>query len=129
MYGILLEMSEYFEFADPSHIKREREKSREMKKSNWWKQQLGRGVCYHCEKKFSKDQLTMDHLVPLSRGGKTTKQNVVVSCQECNATKKHFTRAEMVMNAMAQSAGDDQRNTTSSESPQDNPTQSSDTED
>lgn len=29
----------------------------------------------------------MDHLVPLSRGGRSTKRNVVVSCKPCNTEK------------------------------------------
>jgi 5-methylcytosine-specific restriction protein A len=83
--------------ADPSHIRIERAKAREMKKTSWWKQRLGEGKCYHCEGKFPKEQLTMDHLIPLARGGKTTKNNVVVSCHECNANKKYFTRAELAL--------------------------------
>jgi 5-methylcytosine-specific restriction endonuclease McrA len=32
--------------------------------------------------------LTMDHLVPLSRGGRSTKENLVPSCKTCNNLKK-----------------------------------------
>jgi 5-methylcytosine-specific restriction endonuclease McrA len=32
----------------------------------------------------------MDHIVPLIRGGKTTKSNVVPCCAECNAKKKYL---------------------------------------
>ena len=31
----------------------------------------------------------MDHIVPLVRGGKSTKGNVVPACKECNTKKKH----------------------------------------
>lgn len=37
----------------------------------------------------------MDHLIPVARGGKTTKKNVVVSCKECNSLKKNRTVAEI----------------------------------
>jgi len=30
----------------------------------------------------------MDHLVPLSRGGRSTKGNVVPACKRCNTGKK-----------------------------------------
>lgn len=30
----------------------------------------------------------MDHLVPLARGGRSTKENLVPSCKECNNLKK-----------------------------------------
>lgn len=91
------EMTEWVQMADPDHIKKERAKTREMKASLWWRQQLGKGICYHCEEKFPKEDLTLDHLIPISRGGKTNKNNVVVSCRSCNASKKHFTRAELAL--------------------------------
>ncbi len=33
--------------------------------------------------------LTMDHVVPIIRGGRSTKGNVVPACKSCNAKKKH----------------------------------------
>jgi 5-methylcytosine-specific restriction enzyme A len=89
-------------FVDPEHIKRERRKAQELRKSQWWKQQIGQGLCYHCGEKFPKDQLTMDHLVPVARGGKSTKKNVVVSCRPCNAEKGHKFKVEQVMEEMRQ---------------------------
>ena len=77
------------------HTKRERAKAKEMRKSLWWRQQLGKGVCYHCEQQFERDDLTMDHLIPIARGGLTTKKNVVVACKECNSLKKNLTIAEI----------------------------------
>jgi 5-methylcytosine-specific restriction endonuclease McrA len=32
----------------------------------------------------------MDHIVPLIRGGKTTKGNVAPVCKECNSKKKYL---------------------------------------
>jgi 5-methylcytosine-specific restriction endonuclease McrA len=32
----------------------------------------------------------MDHIVPISRGGQSTKGNVVATCKECNNAKRHF---------------------------------------
>ncbi len=32
----------------------------------------------------------MDHLVPLIRGGKSTKSNLVPCCKDCNNKKKHM---------------------------------------
>ena len=34
-------------------------------------------------------ELTMDHIVPIIRGGRSTKNNVVPACKECNNKKKH----------------------------------------
>jgi 5-methylcytosine-specific restriction endonuclease McrA len=32
----------------------------------------------------------MDHIVPMIRGGKTTKGNIVPACKECNTKKKYL---------------------------------------
>lgn len=86
---------EYIETVSEDQVKRERAKAREFRQSSWWKQQIGKGVCYHCEQRFSRDELTMDHLIPLSRGGRSTKKNIVVSCKLCNSLKKNLTVAEI----------------------------------
>ena len=87
-------------FADPEHIKRERAKAKELRGSQWWRQQIGNGVCYHCGQRFSKELLTMDHLVPVARGGKSTKGNCVVSCKDCNNKKGHKLGVEMTIEEM-----------------------------
>ena len=86
---------EFIATVDDAHVKRERAKARELRQGSWWKQQVGRGVCYHCGLKFTKDLLTMDHVMPLSRGGRSTKKNIVVSCKQCNSHKKNLTVAEL----------------------------------
>lgn len=90
----------YFAPAGEAHKKREKEKARLLRQSVWWKQVLGRGVCYHCENKFRADELTMDHLIPIARGGKSDKKNCVPSCKECNTRKGYKTRAEMALDEL-----------------------------
>ena len=75
---------------DDLSLGRERQKARELRESQWWKRQLGRGRCYYCRKVFPPKALTMDHIVPISRGGKSTKRNVVPACKECNNKKKYM---------------------------------------
>lgn len=70
-------------------IRRERSKARELRNSQWWKNRKSRGLCAHCGGRFSHRDLTMDHLVPIVRGGKSTRGNVVPSCRECNSAKRH----------------------------------------
>ena len=43
--------------------------------------------CCYCEKRFPKRQLTMDHVLPISRGGKTSWENIVTACGDCNSRK------------------------------------------
>ncbi len=89
-----------FAAIEPEQIKRERAKARELRNSQWWRNQIGNGECYYCQKKFKKTELTMDHVIPLARGGRSTKSNVVVACKECNSQKKHFTPVEITMAAL-----------------------------
>lgn len=94
-------MKLFFTPAPPEHQKREKAKARELRGSQWWKQQLGKGNCYHCGNRFPPDQLTMDHLIPIARGGKSDKKNCVPSCKDCNTKKGHQTRAEMAMDELS----------------------------
>lgn len=71
-------------------IKIEKEKARELRKSRWWHTKLAHGICYYCGNSFPPEQLTMDHIVPIIRGGKSTRGNVVSACKECNNNKKYL---------------------------------------
>lgn len=57
---------------DEKDIKRERSKARELRESQWWKRCLAKGICYYCGKQTPPKELTMDHIVPISRGGRST---------------------------------------------------------
>ena len=69
-------------------IRRERAKARDLRKTRWWQQKTAPGTCYYCSKMVIHKELTMDHLVPLARGGRSTKDNLVPCCKECNNKKK-----------------------------------------
>lgn len=71
-------------------VKKEREKARVLRKTRWWKQRVGQGLCYYCGRRFPPKKLSMDHIVPIILGGKTTKGNVAPVCQECNNKKKYL---------------------------------------
>lgn len=88
-------MDLYFQASTIEHQKKEKVKAQKLRASQWWKNQLGRGICYHCECRFHPSELTMDHLVAIARGGKSEKGNVVPSCKECNTKKGYKTRAEI----------------------------------
>jgi 5-methylcytosine-specific restriction endonuclease McrA len=83
--------------ADPAHVRREREKARQLRASTWWQRRISRGVCAYCGGKFPMRDLTMDHVVPIARGGRSTKGNVVASCKPCNNRKKLLTPAEQLL--------------------------------
>jgi 5-methylcytosine-specific restriction endonuclease McrA len=43
--------------------------------------------CQYCGRKFESSELTYDHVIPRSRGGKTEFENIVTCCIPCNAKK------------------------------------------
>ncbi|WP_444549576.1 HNH endonuclease [Candidatus Magnetomonas plexicatena] len=67
--------------------KREKEKARRLRKTRWWMRKLTDGVCYYCGLKFPATELTMDHLIPLSKGGMSARENIVAACRNCNTKK------------------------------------------
>jgi 5-methylcytosine-specific restriction endonuclease McrA len=54
-------------------------------------------TCQYCLKKFHPDKLTLDHVLPKSRGGPTTWENIVACCDECNGKKGSRTPVEARM--------------------------------
>ncbi len=81
--------------ASAAEIKREKEKAHQLRDSQWWKNRRASGICYYCKRKFPPQELTMDHIVPICRGGKSTKSNIVPCCKECNNKKKYLLPMEM----------------------------------
>ena len=85
----------YYQQMDKAHITKERLKAKALRQSNWWK--VKENICYYCGLKFERKDLTMDHKVPIARGGKSTKSNVVLSCKKCNTLKGTRTMAEIII--------------------------------
>lgn len=53
--------------------------------------------CQYCGKRLSQRHLTVDHVIPRSRGGKTIWENTVSCCLKCNQRKKSFLPSEIKM--------------------------------
>jgi len=83
-------MESFISYVTEEDIKREKTKARELRKSQWWKRKCSEGKCYFCGGNINPKELTMDHIVPIIRGGKSTKGNTVPACKECNSRKKHM---------------------------------------
>ncbi len=79
---------------DDAFIKTERQKARELRKTRWWQQKAASGLCWYCQRKVPIKELTMDHVVPLAKGGRSVKSNLVPCCKECNNAKKSSLPAE-----------------------------------
>ncbi|MCK5542221.1 MAG: HNH endonuclease [Desulfobacterales bacterium] len=80
-------MNNFDFFEDEASFKKEKQKARVLRNSQWWKRKRSSGICYYCNNKFVPKELTMDHVIPISRGGKTEKSNVAPCCKECNTKK------------------------------------------
>ena len=53
-----------------------------------------RNTCQYCGRHYARSELNLDHMIPRSRGGRSTWENVVCSCLECNRRKGGRTPAQ-----------------------------------
>ena len=79
---------DFFNEPDEEQIRREREKARELRKQSWWKNRIAQGRCHYCAAQVPPKELTLDHILPLARGGRSTKGNCVPACKSCNNKKR-----------------------------------------
>ena len=85
---------------DPEYAERKRDRQRETKGLFQAWEKCG-GVCAYCEQPLDLRDITrgphspvVDHVVPLSRGGKDVARNRVLSCRSCNTIKGNRTPRE-----------------------------------
>jgi 5-methylcytosine-specific restriction endonuclease McrA len=94
----------FYDLGDPDavqrHIKIERDKAKKLRKSSWWEAQIQKGLCHFCQQVVEANSLTMDHLVPLARGGKSTRGNIVPACPACNKNKQLDTPVESLLDQL-----------------------------
>lgn len=60
-----------------------------------------RYLCLYCGQRFARSELTRDHVVPLSRGGRDVWENVVSACLPCNVRKGNRTPQQAGMPLLA----------------------------
>ncbi len=58
-------------------------------------------ICMYCGDEFQEKNLTRDHIIPRSRGGRDTWTNVVTACRSCNVHKGCRTPEEAHMPLIA----------------------------
>lgn len=74
------------------------------KKSQWYVPNINnfktkllsenKNECFYCKKHLTVKDATVDHKIPLGRGGKTEIDNLVPTCEKCNNFKGHMTDVE-----------------------------------
>ena len=57
-------------------------------------------TCQYCKTQFAEADLNLDHVMPRDRGGKTTWENIVTSCIDCNTRKANKLPQEAHMKLM-----------------------------
>ncbi len=57
-------------------------------------------TCQYCQKKLSKPELTIDHVLPQSKGGADSWENLVLACVKCNVKKSNRTPEQARMPLM-----------------------------
>jgi 5-methylcytosine-specific restriction endonuclease McrA len=60
-----------------------------------------RSTCQYCGRRFPRTDLNLDHVVPRAKGGRTTWENVVCSCLDCNRRKGGRTPQQSGMRLIA----------------------------
>jgi hypothetical protein len=63
-----------------------------------------KNTCQYCGKKQPTNELSLDHIIPRSAGGKSAWDNIVCSCTSCNARKGGRTPKEAGMNLITKPA-------------------------
>ena len=84
----------YLSTVSETELRRERAKARALRGSQWWKRRIAVGCCHYCGRQVGPRALSMDHVVPLIRGGRSSRGNVVPACKECNNQKKSLLPVE-----------------------------------
>ena len=74
--------------SDAVGMRREKARARELRQRGWWKRRIADGRCHYCGREVGARSLTLDHVVPLIRGGTSVRANVVPACKDCNSAKQ-----------------------------------------
>lgn len=54
-------------------------------------------TCQYCTKRFRMADLSLDHVIPRSKGGRTKWTNIVTACKPCNGAKEDRTPSQAGM--------------------------------
>lgn len=66
------------------YVNKGRVSLRVTRKNLFWRDNY---TCQYCTKRFTKGELTIDHVTPKSAGGPKTWENIVTACRKCNQKK------------------------------------------
>src|SRR5210317_1412224 len=53
-------------------------------------------TCQYCNTPYTRNNLTLDHVIPISKGGRTNWENIVAACGPCNTRKGNKTHMKPI---------------------------------
>ncbi len=78
----------YTREVDDETLRREKARARALRQTAWWRRRIATGLCHYCRRAVGPKALTLDHVVPLVRGGRSVRANMVPACKDCNNKKQ-----------------------------------------
>jgi 5-methylcytosine-specific restriction endonuclease McrA len=78
----------YVREVDDDTLRREKARARALRQTAWWRRRIATGLCHYCRRAVGAKALTLDHVVPLVRGGRSIRANLVAACKDCNSKKR-----------------------------------------
>jgi 5-methylcytosine-specific restriction endonuclease McrA len=78
----------YVREVDDETLRREKARARALRQTSWWRRRIATGLCHYCRRSVGAKALTLDHVVPLVRGGRSIRANMVPACKACNDKKQ-----------------------------------------
>ena len=85
----------------PEHLTQEKIAARRLRESRWWKDVCAHAKCHYCQIVMEPSEVTMDHVVPIVRGGRSVRGNIVPACKNCNSGKRDRIPVEDLLNSLA----------------------------
>ena len=76
-------------FSTPNHYLFNLKTASSQEAKRLWRRKIKEKWDYECAYCGSEKNLTMDHVVPRSKGGVDFTKNVVCCCHDCNQSKSH----------------------------------------
>ena len=78
----------YTREVDDDTLRLEKARARALRQTAWWRRRVAPGLCHYCRRAVGAKALTLDHVVPLVRGGRSIRANMVPACKDCNTKKQ-----------------------------------------
>ena len=78
----------YTREVDDDDLHREKARARALRGTAWWRRRIATGLCHYCRRAVGAKALTLDHVIPLVRGGRSIRANMVPACKDCNTRKQ-----------------------------------------